>query len=185
MADAGWRLPTEKMGVVAGTRPVRKAPVPHSNVDISRHSDLGHARLQRYWSALQESMLQGESHVTAFKALGAVRVTYTAPACLHTLLQASTSCVVAKEAQQQSSQEAEHAGRAADGKMEQAWPRQEQRALCQACQEAMADGRLAEVVRLLQRLQLGQQIVERDLAWAFDGGAVSKIAPLRTLPTPC
>ena len=49
--------------------------------------------------------------------------------------------------------------------MEQGWPRQEQRALCQACQEAVADGQLAEVVRLLQRPQLGQQVVDRDLAW--------------------
>ena len=49
--------------------------------------------------------------------------------------------------------------------MEQEWPRQEQRALCRACQEAVADGQLAEVVRLLQRPQLGQQIVDKDLAW--------------------
>ena len=49
--------------------------------------------------------------------------------------------------------------------MEQEWPRQEQRALCRACQEAVANGRLAEVVRLLQRLQLGRQVVDKVLLW--------------------
>ena len=101
MADTRWQLPTDKIGVVAGTRPARKAPVSHSNVDISRHSDLGHARLQRYWSALQKEKLHGEMHVTRFKAISAARVTRTDLACLHTLLQASTSCTIAKEAQQQ------------------------------------------------------------------------------------
>ena len=165
MADGRWRQLTQERGVVAGTRPSSKAFVSHSSRDISRHSDLGHARLQHYWSALEEGMLQGERHITTIKAVGAVRVSCTDPACLHALLQLLQACVVAKEAQQQSLQEEDHAGGAADGELEQEWPRQEQRALCRACQEAAADGQLAEVVRLLQRPQLGQQVVDRDLAW--------------------
>ena len=44
-------------GVVnAGTRPARKSSVPYS-----KHRGLGHARLQSFWSALQEGMLHGES----------------------------------------------------------------------------------------------------------------------------
>ena len=59
----------------------------------------------------------------------------------------------------------DHAGGAADGETGHVWPKQEQRTLCRACQEAVAAGHLAEVVRLLQRLQLGQQIVGKDVAW--------------------
>ena len=101
MADARRRQLTQERGVVAGTRPSSKAFVSHSSRDISRHRGLGHARLQHYWSALEEGMLQGERHVTTIKAVGAVRVSCTDPACLHALLQLLQACVVAKEAQQQ------------------------------------------------------------------------------------
>ena len=165
MADARWRPPTQKTGVIAGIRPSRKASVSHSRKDISGHRGpgQGHARLQHYWSALEEEgMLQGESQVMTWCH---VRVSRTDPACMHALLQLLQACIVAKQAQQQRCQEVAHAGGAADGEVEQEWPRQEQRALCRACQEAAADGQLAEVVRLLQRPQLGQQVVDRDLAW--------------------
>ena len=61
MADARWRPPTQRRGVIAGTRPAHKAPVPHSSGDSSTYRSVGHARLQRYWSALQKGTLHGES----------------------------------------------------------------------------------------------------------------------------
>ena len=163
MADARWRPPAQGRGVIAGTRSLSKASVSHSSGDISRHRGLGHARLQRYWSALEEGMLQGENHVIT---------------CCHVKSQSHRSCLLActaptstslccckRGAQQQSSQGVDGAGGAADGRMGQEWARQEQRALCRACQEAVADGQLAEVLRLLQRPQLGQQIADKGLAW--------------------
>ena len=68
-------------------------------------------------------------------------------------------------APQQLTEDVDPTGRAADGETEQEWPRTEQRALCRACQEAVADGQLAEVVRLLQRLQSGQLVVDKIFAW--------------------
>ena len=104
--------------------------------------------------------------VTLLKAPGNIRITYTDAACLHaSFLQPSASCVVRGKAPQQLSQDVDPAGGAADGETEQEWPKTEQRALCRACQEALADGQLAEVVRLLQRLHLGQLVVDKDLAW--------------------
>ena len=97
MAGARWRPPTQKRGVIAGTRPARKASVPHSTRDISRRRGPGHAKLQHYWSALEEGMLQGESHVTTFEAPQALQVRSTDPAS-HALLQLLQACVVAKDA---------------------------------------------------------------------------------------
>ena len=80
MADARWRPLTQERSVIAGTRPAHKAPEPHSSVDINTHRGLGHARLQHYWSALEEGMLQGESHVIT---------------CCHVKSQSHRSCLLA------------------------------------------------------------------------------------------
>ena len=69
MPDGRRQPPRSKRPVAAGTILACKAAMSHSSGGSSRDRLLGHAGLQRYWSALQKGVLQGETHLAPCMAV--------------------------------------------------------------------------------------------------------------------